>query len=94
MNTLVEKIKQRQDARHAQRTATRRKPIDRGSPGVRDSVGADDDGQLDDGRRIEIGSVPGAGAGKGTWPDPGHVLRIVSSYQSLAGGTPSPRLQN
>ena len=51
--------------------------------------------RLDDGSRIEIGSVPGAASWQEYVASTRDVLlRIVSSYQSLAGVTPGPTLQD
>ena len=51
--------------------------------------------RLDDGSRIEIGSVPGAASWQEYVASTRDVLlRIVSSYQSLTGVTPGPTLQD
>ena len=51
--------------------------------------------RLDDGSRIEIGSVPGAASWQEYVASTRNVLlRIVSSYQSLAGAMPAPTSQD
>ena len=51
--------------------------------------------RLDDGSRIEIGSVPGAASWQEYVASTRDVLfRIVSSYQSLAGAMPAPTSQD
>ena len=111
MNPLVERIKHHQDAGHAQRMATCRNPSIVAllvcgialalmmtacfSPSATCPPSTATVVRLDDGSRIEIGSVPSDASWQEYMASARDVLlQIVSSYQPLADVTPDPSLQD